>query len=81
MIFREDSAVEDFEKMKQVQERISELLKFFKANSVLPKSKIMKYYKGLDVTYDEFVEQIEKSLLKNFSEKDSIKLSELLEEL
>lgn len=70
----------DLDKMKEVQERINKILEDFKVSKVLPKSKIMKYYRGLEVTYDEFVTEIEKALTLEFNEDDAKSLSEILED-
>ena len=70
----------DIQKMELVQERINEILKEFKASKVFPKSKIMKYYQGLEVTYDEFIEKLEESLGSELDEEQAEKFADLLED-
>jgi len=70
----------DLNKMKEVQEKINEILKDFKSNKILSKSEVMKYYRGLEITYDEFIERIEKEMLTELTEKDAGIISKSLED-
>lgn len=70
----------DLEKMELVQQRINELLNNFQASKTFPKSEIMKYYKGLEVTYDEFIEELEKQISNSLSEDQAKRASKILEE-
>ena len=69
----------DVEKMKEVEDRIDSLLKDLRA-SKLTKSKIVKYYQGLDMTYDEFLERAEHSIIENLNEEGSTKMEKILGE-
>jgi len=70
----------DTDKMEEAQKRINALLENFKASKVFPKSMIMKYYNGLEITYDEFIDKLEKTIVSDLNEKESSKLSKILED-
>ena len=71
---------DDIKKIKKAQERINKVLGDFKMSKDLPKSKIIKYYKGLEVTYDEFISKLEHSLLNQLNESDLKELADQIKD-